>query len=90
MAKSTPSSFCSLVCSISVIYNISNLISDNGLCSHVGYCLYYTGNGLFTTKRLEQGEYVLAYTGLYLENEPPADTNDDYVYEVYHNKKKYW
>ena len=50
---------------------------------------FYSGKGLFTTKKLEAGQYVLPYSGVYLENEP-ADSEDNYVYEVSHNKRKFW
>ncbi len=48
----------------------------------------FAGLGVITKKTLYPGEYVLHYSGDYLDSDPGG--SDDYIYELMHKNKHYW
>lgn len=52
-------------------------------------CVYMlTGRGIFATKTISKHEYILEYCGKRLLVEPQG-VPDTYLYEFYHDGKKY-
>lgn len=65
------------------------IVSDGNYTGLSDLLSLFLGKGVISTKDISAGEYILFYSGTYLEHDP-GNEDDDYVFEVIANAKKYW